>query len=152
MGASRKPTSTLEELTSKTIDARYVERRWSDWSSRVRALYAEVRQWLGPELTCKEGPAISFKEELMESTGVPAKKLVSLEIFDGSRRVGGLRPIALWVIGANGHIDVESPRGPHTIVDVAKNFDPPTWEIVPLANRSKVERLGRTNFRRLFIS
>lgn len=88
----------------------------------------------------------------MKSTGVAAKKLVSLEIFDGSRRIGGLKPIALWVIGANGRIDVDSPSGSYTIVDIAKNFDPPKWEIVPIAGPRKPEGLSRKTFRHLFVS
>ncbi|MPZ32230.1 MAG: hypothetical protein GEV13_14745 [Rhodospirillales bacterium] len=152
MSASQKPTSTLEEFTTEAIDAHYVERRWNDWSNRVKALYQQVRQWLNPDLACKEGSAIFFQEELMKSTGVPAKQLVSLDIFDGSRRIGGLRPVALWVIGANGRIDIDSPSGSYTIVDIAKNFDPPKWEIVPIAGPRKPEGLSRKTFRHLFVS
>jgi len=66
-------------------------------------------------------------EELMEKFQVEPAKLNVLDIYHGNRIVATLKPIGLWLIGANGRIDILHKNGTITLVDKAEDFGHPEW-------------------------
>jgi hypothetical protein len=91
-----------QELTPE-----YVRSKVMDWTSRLRALYAKIED-AARRASVSRIERVSIpprKEELMERYGVPAPDLQKL-VITGSRGTLDVVPIGLWVIGANGRVDL----------------------------------------------
>lgn len=125
----------LDEITDDTIDASHVLRRVEDWEARVNGLYAAIRAWLPEGWTAREGAPVRMHEELMREFGVPARFIPTLLLENDAGRSAMLEPRALWIVGANGRVDM-TIGGPHyLLVDVAGNFEAPRWEAASLERR-----------------
>jgi hypothetical protein len=106
------PGSSSEELANPgRVSRERVIQRWEDWRTRVHRLYADIEQALQNTLfrvERKSGPV--SEEEFPRKVGVsPSQRqqVDSLRIVrpDGSS-AATLTPRGLWVIGANGRVDL----------------------------------------------
>lgn len=136
----------LEETTSQEIDQNHVMRRVDDWADRVSALYADICGWLPAGWTARKSGSVRMHEQLMHKFNVPARDLPVLELSSGERSAR-LEPRGLWIIGANGRLDLFA--GPHhyVIVDNSENLQPPQWQIAPFSNRRQLRPLNSSTFR-----
>lgn len=127
--------TVLEELTTNELTSDHVRKRVDDWSSRIDNLYKTLEEWLPNGWTARRGAAVSMNEELMQYNGVPARDLPTLELLhDGTVGVK-IRPYGLWIIGANGRIDLVKGHDIYLILDHAKTFEPPNWHIAAATER-----------------
>ncbi len=150
VSAARLPASTLEDVTSDDITKAYVVRRVRDWETRIDDLYARVGSWLATGHDCHALEHVSMREDLMKRTGVAARSLPVLTISTAGHVVGRIEPRGLWIVGANGHLDMLSPSGRHVLFDGAENFKTPEWRISALSARQKPENLTRPRLVALF--
>jgi hypothetical protein len=123
--------TVLEELTEDGLTREHVVRRVEDWSFRLGALYADIDRWLPAGWTARHGAPFTMHEELMRNSGVPPRELPTLELLHDRTVRLRIRPYGLWIIGANGRLDLTKGRELFLIVDHAKTFDPPNWQIAP---------------------
>ena len=132
--------TVLEELATDDLDRGYVERRLEDWSDRINGLYAQIRQWIPVGWTARSQDArFAIQEAPMKRAGIEAREFPTLELIkDGIIRVH-VRPHALWIIGANGRIDLVAKRGLFLIVDQANIFTPPVWQVSPMTAREDIK-------------
>lgn len=114
-----------EDMLSKTD----IEKRVDDWVSRVSNLYSSIKEWLNAVslYTAKEQSEVTMYEELMEKYQIPPKKLKVLDIYHDDHIIATLKPIGLWIIGANGRIDLLSKNGTVLLVDKSEKFESPNW-------------------------
>jgi hypothetical protein len=136
-------SDALDEFTDGELTQDHVVRRVDDWAHRIDDLYALIESWLPTPYRVRTRRHVAMHEELMVKYGVPARNLPVLEIFDGDRLLLSIEPRGLWIIGANGRLDVKRPREPYIIVDDAENFAEPRWRIAPLSARTKLKMLDR---------
>lgn len=138
-----------EELldVDRTIDRSYVERRLDDWRARVGALYADIAGWLPPELSLAEGVKVPILEDLMSRFEVPQQAIPSKVLLKRGTLVGRIEPRGLWIVGANGRVDLILPDHHSIIVDRAQSFDLPEWVIMPLRDRLDRKPLSIATFR-----
>jgi hypothetical protein len=101
-------TATMEEaLDSPGREATL--RRLHDWRSRVHALYDEIQRHLSDSYTwdrsCKQRSwEARIQQAGLAEDDVPA--VDTLRIVRNGQTVAQLVPRMLWIIGANGRIDV----------------------------------------------
>ena len=71
----------------------------------------------------------------MERFGIAEQRLPILSLRREGASTGRFEPRGLWIIGANGRVDlILSPR--HFIInDRAENFDAPRWMMTDLRDR-----------------
>ncbi len=144
--------TVLEELTTDALTRDHVRQRVDDWSSRIDSLYKELEGWLPDGWTAKPGASVSMNEDLMQNTGEPARELPTLELLhDGTVEVK-IRPYGLWIIGANGRIDLVKGRDIYRIVDRAKTFEPPSWHIAEPTARQVLKPFDRKQLEALLAS
>lgn len=138
-----------EELidSDDRVDRRYVERRLDDWCRRLDALYASIGGWLPSDWSIADGESVSLREELMEKHGIPERRLPSKVLLKDGQAAGRLLPRGLWIIGANGRLDLILPARHSIIVDRAQSFDRPEWTIMPLRDRLKTRPLTADSFK-----
>jgi hypothetical protein len=137
-------SDALSDLT-QDVTAEYVRRRVEDWERRVIVLYDLLEDWLPPECTASRTRAVLMNEELMQRFGIAARNLPILDIAKGTRRFASIIPHGLWIIGANGRLDLRSEKGMFIIIDRSHAFDIPSWHMASLADR-QYERLTQAMF------
>ena len=136
--------NVLDEVTDETIDAHHVVRRVDDWEARVTRLYATVTEWLPQGWTAHTGAPVRMHEELMRELDVAAREIPTLLLADGSGKHAVLEPRGLWIIGANGRVDMNCGPRHYLIVDIADNFEPPQWHAASFDRRSDRVALTET--------
>ncbi len=118
------------EESPQTSDTKeLVEERVQDWKDRLYALFQEVRAWAVENgWRVDDSGTVGMHEELMQRFGVPATKQPTLRL-DGDQGYALFKPKGLWVIGANGRIDLYTSKGTFIIVDLAERGAVPRWTI-----------------------
>ena len=104
-----------------TVDKGHIQRRVDDWLHRLTALYAEISIWAdqnGWSHTPRR--PVSMHEELMQRAGLPARDQPSLILTPPKGERIWFKPKGLWVIGANGRIDIYTTTDLLLLVDTAQ--------------------------------
>ena len=127
--------NVLDDVTDDNIDANHVLRRVEDWEARVKRLYATVSEWLPEGWTARAGVPVRMHEELMRRFDVDARQIPTLLLANGSGKSAVLEPRGLWIIGANGRVDMKCGPRHYLIVDVAANFEAPQWQAASVEQR-----------------
>ena len=131
-------TTVLDDVTSKSIDAPYIQRRVDDWIHRVSSLYGELRAAL-PEAWSTKAATVVMHEELMREFNVPAASVPTLWFAHESGAAASLIPRGLWVIGANGRLDLTVGHDRYIVVDLADSFTSPMWQVCTAQDRRNRE-------------
>ena len=133
----------LEEITNPEIDRDHVVRRVDDWVSRIDELYRKIAGSLPAGWTADHKGTVRMSGELMEKFHVPARELAVLQLSYDGEPAAHIEPRGLWIIGANGRLDLVSRSGHYVISDAAENFQQPDWRIAPLSDRRNRQPLNR---------
>ncbi len=138
-----KMPGVIDELSgdSGELDKAHVDRRVNDWKSRVSSLYHQLCGWLPAHLSADTKHTVRMYEDLMKKYGVTATELPVLNIYDQGKWIARLVPRGLWIIGANGRLDLFTSNKQAIVVDRAKNFETPNWLIAPADKRRDVKPL-----------
>ncbi len=106
-----------------------VEDRVQDWKNRLHELFREVSTWaLKNGWRVDDSGTVGMHEELMQKFDVPATEQPTLRL-DGDHGYVLFKPKGLWVIGANGRIDLYTSKGTFILVDLAERGEAPRWTI-----------------------
>src|SRR6478735_6764660 len=138
--------NALEDLTADGLDPRYVKARVEDWALRIAALYDRIEGWLPKGWSASRKRTMWMEEDLMRELGIPGRDLPILDIRRRSIPVASIRPLALWVVGTNGRLDLRGPKGLYLLIDRADMGKRRKWEIVPAADRANPRALGEAAF------
>ncbi|MGH7199051.1 MAG: hypothetical protein ACREJB_00495 [Planctomycetaceae bacterium] len=127
---------------NENMTRQQVQSRVSDWKKRLIQLFREIEEWAKahpeqPEIIHstirqhQEYPLTQFK--------VPPADLPTLTLRFSNREVRFV-PHALWVLGANGWVDVVEGTHATTLVDKGgKDGEPSNWQIVVSDPRINME-------------
>lgn len=127
------------------MDKSYVVERIDDWEHRLNALYAQIEAWFNtlppdPVREILAGSVLQRDEPLMRQFEVPPRLLPTRAILYGKNRLSFV-PSALWVIGANGRVNITTNTQQFALVDLGGAMDLPSdWQIVT----SKLKNVHRT--------
>jgi hypothetical protein len=138
--------SSSEELADPKISPKHVEERLRDWRDRVEALYADIERELeaarkrgDTQLSTRYEVKRAAPEELPRRVGiVNAEQPPTLHIVRPNETdVAVLSPRGLWIIGANGRVDLTIPRTVSSEVYMLIDLSAPlsgaaNWTRVPI--------------------
>ncbi len=119
----------MDDYDLPELTAQEVHERVEDWLRRLDELFGQIRTWAAAHgLTVKDGESRPMLEERMERVGEPAREQPTLVLRSAEGIEVSVKPKALWVIGANGRVDVLSRKsGVYVLIDRAEPLDPPQW-------------------------
>lgn len=107
-----------------------VEARILDWKKRISDVYSTINHWIeNSNYSIQKGADVIMYEELMALYSVPSTKLETINILRGNVFVMSVKPKGLWIIGANGRIDLLSITRNVMLVDISKQFENPQWKL-----------------------
>lgn len=121
----------VEEMGTSTVTSSYIEHRAQKWVQEVDRLFSEVAEWVdGLGLTTTRLPHEPMHEELMHRFGVKPLPLAMLSISRGKTVIATLVPVALWVVGANGRIDLLTERESFILINSAMFPQDARWQVL----------------------
>jgi hypothetical protein len=94
-----------------------VDNRVNDWIGRLNELRTTMEIWLPSGMSICDRAPTAMREELMRKFNVPPAKMPAFEILRGTDRVMRVQPKGLWVIGANGRVDLITKHASYILVD-----------------------------------
>jgi hypothetical protein len=122
------------------IDKAHIEARIKDWTKRISDLYSLIDSWLdGSQYSLKTGAPVPMYEEMMSKFGIKQVDINTADIYAGSDLVLSIKPRGLWVIGANGRVDILSKKSNNILVDFADQFKAPKWKLFNGKEKSEVD-------------
>lgn len=134
-------TLSVYLLDTEHVKGKYkhYQNRVNDWKTRISYLYTTIMQWLHdyPDYTLVIGQPMQMYEELMETYGIPPEQIDTANLYRAKRLVLSFKPKGLWIIGANGRVDILSPSGSYTLIDKAEQFQPSQWTLYTTQDKRK---------------
>jgi len=120
----------LFEGDEPEVSAEQVERRVTDWLGRLDRLYGAIRAWaVANGWAAVADDPVPMHEEMMLRADAPARQQPTLLLHSPHGAIVRFKPKALWVIGANGRIDIYAPKGVFALLDGAEPFEAPVWQL-----------------------
>ena len=129
----------------KVFDRSYVMERVEEWAHRVEALYAEIAKWTSHinGIWPVQNRTVEMSEELMQKFAVPDRELPVLDIVRDKEPVISFIPRGLWIIGANGRIDIITRTETRALIDVGK-AGRTDWRLVDTSDRRQTRAFDET--------
>jgi hypothetical protein len=130
-----------------------VVQRVEEWLNRVNALYQQIEEWVRSigGLRAERYRSVTMSEEPMERFAVPDREVPVLDISRDAVPILSFVPYGLWIVGADGRIDVITRGGTHFIVDQGLKGTP-YWLLVHGQNRKCIVPFDQEAFVRLAIN
>ena len=109
----------------------YLPERIDDWKKRISNLYTLVNHWLIDQqgYTMKTNNTVNMYEELMQEYEIEKQSIDVADIFKHGKLILSIKPVGLWIIGANGRVDLITKNDSFIMVDVADWQEDPKWTI-----------------------
>ncbi len=128
-----------------------IKKRIDDWKKRISSLYDMIAEWVASEgmYKCRRRLAVPMYEELMQELSVRPETLESLDVYRGRDLVATVKPIGLWIVGANGRLDILTRNGATILVDKAEKFHKSRWVAYGSTNGRQARRFDKRYFVRL---
>ena len=141
-------STVLDELSREDeLDRGDIEKRIVDWKARISGLYDRIERWLPPGFAADRVGTVPMREKLMGRYDVPDTVLPILNVSKNGRGIAKVVPGGLWIIGANGRLDLHVGEDHYLIVDRAENFHPADWTMAPARARRETTSLTAEVFR-----
>jgi len=121
------------------IDRDYVVDRITDWVKRINDLYAILETWVEDigDVQISRTEVLQAREELMQEFGVEPKNIPAITLRSDNNRVS-IMPMGLWVIGANGRLNIKTNKNCYILIDIGgKDDDPSEWVLVSPLKRGQ---------------
>jgi hypothetical protein len=126
----------LPDLDEDVIDVAHTERLVDDWIERLQALRAQVAGWLAvdfPSLRVVDRAPVPLHQAPMRRSGLAPRDMPAFEVVGVDSRIMRFVPKGLWVIGANGRVDIVSRLAAPVLVDRSEPLAPePDWKLFDL--------------------
>ena len=131
-----------------------IEKSANDWIERLRELRAHMEEWLQTpdlaQLNIVDKPPVKMSEEIMRRFGVGPRMMPTFEIRAGDRRVMRFQPKGLWIIGANGRVDLITNAAAPILVDQSEPLSRSSnWQLYNSSNHGRSVPLTPDTFRDL---
>lgn len=143
-----------ESIIIEYMDREHVKKRVDDWEHRVNSLISEIKNWVSQDsdVEFKSARNQQMEEGLMKTFEVPMREIASADIFYKGKLAIAIKPFGLWIMGANGRIDLLTSKGIFVVVDSSEQFNPPKWQVFMKDNKSKGFELTKEIFYQILIA
>ncbi len=141
------PLNVWEATTEGIFDRARVLARIADWERRLTTFFAQIAEWLvdQPTLRVDQARAVTMSEELMRNYGVPDRDLPILDVLESGEAIASFVPRALWIIGADGRVDLITRSGTDILVYDGE-ANPPGWQIADRNRRTQLTAFDKPMF------
>lgn len=137
------PLNVWEATDEGIFERSTVVKRVADWEQRLRDLYAEISKWTADweSVNTEQTRTVIMSEALMRAFAVPDMDLPILDVSQNGEPIASLVPRALWIVGADGRIDVITRTGTRILVDIGEERW--GWRVIDSEDRRKLVTLNQ---------
>lgn len=141
------PLNVWEATTSGIFDRARVLNRVADWEERLATFFSQIAAWIveRPSLSVDQTRSVTMSEELMRNYAVPDRELPILDVLENGEAAASFVPRALWIIGADGRVDLITRSGTDILVYDAEG-SPPGWKLADRNRRTQLSNFDRPTF------
>lgn len=132
--------AALDDVTNEHINPTEIRKRIEDWKDRLNALYDQIKGFLPEGWEARSGIPLEMNEQMMRNHGIKPKSLPTLDLVGEGGRIARVTPRGLWIIGANGRVDLKYGDRHYLIVDMAGRFAPPDWQAMCARHRRETRQ------------
>jgi hypothetical protein len=120
-----------------------VENRIKDWETRLTELFNTIETWTQgiQDIQIEHGTVVQRAEMLMRDHNISPRLLPTMWIIIGLHRISFV-PSALWVVGANGRVNINTNTRQYALVDMGNR----EWRIADLPEKSNLRTFTREIF------
>lgn len=112
------------------MDSRYVNNRVEDWKVRLANLFEFFeRQLSDRSFSVSKSGTVLMNEELMQKFFIKPVELQSMHVLKDWKTIIMLKPKGLWIVGANGRVDLMTPIDSYFLIDTAEFGRESEWVI-----------------------
>lgn len=129
-------TKCKERFESETgemaeiMDSRYVNDRVKDWKVRLAHLFDLFERQLNDRsFSVSKNRTVLMNEELMQNFFIKPVELQSMHVLKDGKTNLMLKPKGLWIVGANGRVDLMTPTDSYFLIDTAEFGCESEWVI-----------------------
>lgn len=132
----------------KELTKQDVKKRIASWIQRLNGLFAQLEVWAQdhPDCEIKRGKITQINESLMQAYGLEPRLVPTLTFFVDKKYRVAFVPSALWVVGANGRVNVTTNFRQYILVDLALDEEDPKWVIVSPKEKNNQVDFNRDRF------
>jgi hypothetical protein len=124
-----------------------VSDRVENWISRLENLKETMQDWLPNGMSIVDRPPTRMYEGLMREFNVPPAQMPTFEVLRGTQKVMRVQPKGLWIIGANGRVDLITGKGSLILVDNSEfPSSAPDWHYYAPEARTNSVQLDKARF------
>lgn len=140
-----------EKLFLDYMDTTYIQKRVDDWQKRVHNLIETIKSWSKENKSLSVQPTRSQKmhEGLMKTFNVSMVEIDSVDIKLNNKTIIVLKHFGLWIMGANGRLDLLTAKGNFVLVDEAEKFHDPKWKLFLKNDKKKGIEFTKDSFNQL---
>jgi hypothetical protein len=115
----------------RAADKQHIEQRISEWIHRLNTLYDMVTSWVPTgEFDVLRQTILQREEELMQRYHIAQKDIPILTFLKKKHRVSFV-PSALWIIGADGWVNITVDTTQYCLIDMRSNHaGASNWHLV----------------------
>jgi hypothetical protein len=115
---------------AETMDSRYVNNRVEDWKIRLANLFDFFeRQLSDSSFSVSKSSTVIMNKELMQKFFIKPVELQSMHVLRDGNTILMLKPKGLWIVGANGRVDLMTPTDSYFLIDTAEFGRKSKWVI-----------------------
>jgi hypothetical protein len=131
----------------QTIDRVQIKNRLEERKEQIEKLFNHIENWISgeSEFRFKRSKPVTLKEEETGNQESEQIQLPTANIFRNNTLVASLKPKGLWVIGANGRVDLLNKYESIILFDLSKNEEDFNWEISYSKKGQKRLPLNKSN-------
>jgi len=120
-----------EEVVLHVMEREYIARRICNWQERVESLFEQIEGWCDnlENVTCDDPGNIEMSEQMMVDFKLPAIDMPSRRVLHNGNVMMFIKPYGLWIIGANGRIDVIGRKSISKLVNKSDFFEASDWHL-----------------------
>jgi len=110
-----------------SIDSDHVNERVQDWKERINRLYKWISNGIEHVYEVSEADEVQMNEEMMQEFYLRPTTLPTLRVSGAGRMLLFFKPKGLWIVGANGRIDLLASASTYFLVDISEYRAASKW-------------------------
>lgn len=141
------PLNVWETTTDGIFDRAKVLDRVADWEARLTKFFTQIAGWIvdRPTLRVELTRTVTMSEEMMRNYAIPDRDLPILDVLENGEAVASFVPRALWIIGADGRVDLITHSGTDILV-YDRGATPAVWQVADRNRRTRLSAFDKTTF------
>lgn len=137
--------------TNGGVNAATVKRRVTGWIERLNALFDKLDTWAAavPNVRIERDQLPQQIEDMLTRFSVKVRNVPTFTVFVEKKYRIAFVPSALWIVGANGRVNVTTNYRQYALLDLAEPGRPSDWQLLVAGSKTRFKPFEQDLFLKL---